>query len=265
MAFNFYPFGIAEVYRGNVDLLNDSIRILSTRTGFSFNAAHQDLADITPTDIDAHAAVVMTISAINDTDAAVVASNVTIPAGTGGECAGFLVYLHTGTDSTSTLICHFSGAAYTYTPSGSTQALNWTGNLLEFSPTGNTYDFGMAEIARLNIDLLTADIRAVLIDEADYTFSQAHEFLDDVPSGARVGTPVALASKTISDAGVFDSATVTLSAVTGDRTEGALIFVHTGADATATLISYFSNSEVEVTPNGNNISILTPNGWIDLS
>ena len=38
-----------------------------------------------------------------------------------------------------------------------------------------------------------------------------------------------------------------------------------GTAATSTLIAYYTNVEVEVTPNGNNISILTPNGWLDQS
>lgn len=265
MAFNMYPFGTAEIYRGNVDLLADSIRVLSTRATFSFNAAHQDLADITSTDIDAHAAVTLANKAIADTDAAFTADNVTIPAGSGGQCTGFLVYKHTGTASTSTLICHFSGAAYTYTPSGNSQTLTWAGFIMSFSPTGNTYDFGMAEIARGNVDFLADDIRAVLIDEADYTFSQAHQDLADVAGAAIVGTATALGTKTISDAAVVDSATVTLSSVTGDRTEAVLLYKHTGTAATSTLIAYYTNVEVEVTPNGNNISILTPNGWIDQS
>jgi hypothetical protein len=109
------------------------------------------------------------------------------------------------------------------------------------------------------VNLSTADIRAVLIDTADYTFSAAHDFLDDVPSGARVGTPVALASKTVGTvaAGVFDAADTTLSAVTGDQSEAIILFVHTGSDATARLLFYLDTgvTGLPVTPSGGDVVI----------
>jgi hypothetical protein len=103
----------------------------------------------------------------------------------------------------------------------------------------------------------SADIRAVLIDAADYTFSSAHDFLDDVPSGARVGTPVALASKTVGTiaAGVFDAADTTLTAVTGDQSEAIILFIHTGTDSTARLLFYIDTgvTGLPVTPSGGDI------------
>lgn len=264
MAFQFYPFGYAEILRGNIDLLNDTISYLSVRSGYSFSAAHEDLADITSTLRDAHAKVDLSTKQINDTNAAFTADDISIPAGSGSECNAALIYKHTGTDSTATLIGYFSGAPYTYTPSAATHTMVWAGDVFRFAPTGNLYDRGMAEIARTNIDLLNDTIKAVLIDEADYTFSQSHEDLDDVAGGSIVGTAVALGTKTVSDAGVFDSATVTLSSVSGDATEAVLLYLDSGSSATSTLIAYYTNAEVEVTPNGSDINILVPNGWIDL-
>lgn len=103
------------------------------------------------------------------------------------------------------------------------------------------------------INWATADIRAVLVDVADYTVDLTnHNFLDDVASGARVGTPVALSSKTFT-AGVFDAADTTLTSVTGDACEAIILFVHTGSDATAQLLAYIDG--FTVTPNGNDITI----------
>jgi hypothetical protein len=56
-----------------------------------------------------------------------------------------------------------------------------------------------------DIALDTANVKAVLVDLADYTYSAAHDFLDDVAAGGRVATSGNLASKTFTD-GVFDSA-----------------------------------------------------------
>lgn len=103
-----------------------------------------------------------------------------------------------------------------------------------------------------DIDLAADDIRAIIVDTADYTYSAAHDFLDDVPAGARVAVSAALASKTTT-AGVFDAADVTLSAVTGDSVEAVILYRHTGTDATSDLIAYIDG--VSVTPNGGNITV----------
>ncbi|MFD9306119.1 hypothetical protein ACFWCB_26280 [Streptomyces sp. NPDC060048] len=102
-----------------------------------------------------------------------------------------------------------------------------------------------------DIDLAADDIRAVLIDTADYTYSAAHDFLDDVAAGARVAVSPALASKTIT-AGVFDAADTTFTAATGDSVEAVVLYKHTGADATSSLIAYIDG--ISVIPNGGNIT-----------
>lgn len=110
---------------------------------------------------------------------------------------------------------------------------------------------GAADIA-----LDTGSVKAVLIDLADYTYSAAHDFLDDVPSGARVGTPVALSGKTITN-GVFDADNVTLSAVTGDQVEAVLLFIDTGDEATSRLVAYLDTgvTGLPYTPSGANVLI----------
>ncbi|WP_329114473.1 hypothetical protein [Streptomyces sp. NBC_01353] len=102
-----------------------------------------------------------------------------------------------------------------------------------------------------DIDLAADDIRAVIVDTADYTYSAAHDFLDDVAAGARVAASSALGSKTITG-GVFDAADVTFSAVTGDSVEAIVLYKHTGSDATASLIAYIDG--VSVTPNGGDLT-----------
>ncbi|KIX72147.1 hypothetical protein SF23_18520 [Streptomyces sp. MBRL 10] len=101
-----------------------------------------------------------------------------------------------------------------------------------------------------DIDLAADDIRAVIIDTADYTYSAAHDFLDDVAAGARVAVSGALASKTIA-AGVFDAGDVTFTAAAGDSVEAIVLYKHTGSDATSPLVAYIDG--VSVTPNGGNI------------
>lgn len=102
------------------------------------------------------------------------------------------------------------------------------------------------------LNLSSADIRAIIVDSADYTYSAAHDFLDDVPGGARVAVSSALSSKTTTG-GVFDAADVTYSSVTGDSVEAVVLYHHTGTDATSELIAYIDG--ISVTPNGGNIVV----------
>lgn len=85
-------------------------------------------------------------------------------------------------------------------------------------------------------NLIAGTVQAQLIDLAAYTYSAAHEFLSEVPSEARIGAPVTLTGKSISDDGVFDSADSSFSGLTAAPTiEAILIFVSTGDPATSPL------------------------------
>lgn len=103
------------------------------------------------------------------------------------------------------------------------------------------------------IDMDTDDIRLILIDTADYTYSGAHDFLDDVAAGARVATSAAaLAGRTLTS-GVFDASDLTLPSVTGDPCEAFILYLHTGTEGTSRLICYVDG--FTVTPDGNDILI----------
>jgi len=111
------------------------------------------------------------------------------------------------------------------------------------------------------VNLLTDTIKCVLVDSADYTASLGtHDFLVDVPAGARVGTAQTLASKTVT-AGVFDAADVTFPSVTGDQSEYVLIYKDTGTEATSNLIALIDTaSGLPSTPTGADITITWDNG-----
>lgn len=119
------------------------------------------------------------------------------------------------------------------------------------------YDKGREGFLDGSIDWDTDDIRAILIDTADYTVAlTTHDFLDDVAAGARVAVSGALVSKTVT-AGVADAADVTFTGVTGDSVEAIILYKHTGADATSRLIAWIdtASSGLPVTPNGGDITI----------
>lgn len=257
-----YPFFYAEMLRGNVDWLGQTFSAVSLRSTHSPNAAHKRLSDVTAADRNAHAAVNLANKTVTIANAALGADNIAIPSGTGAECGGILIFRNTGTDTTSTLVCALTGAEYTYTPATS-KTLTWFGAILNMSPTGNTYDRGIYGIATGEFNVLSADLRVQLIDTADYTFSQSHTSMADVPVAARVGDAVAISGKLVSDSGVFSSSVpVNIPNVTGDATEAAIVYLHTGTDSTARPLSYHAGAGIELTPNGQSVDVSAPNGWL---
>ncbi|MEQ4489668.1 MAG: hypothetical protein AAC990_04815 [Dehalococcoides mccartyi] len=110
------------------------------------------------------------------------------------------------------------------------------------------------------IDLLNDTIKATLVDSADYTLDIAnHDFIDDVPAGARVAT-VTLSGKSVTG-GVFDAADATFSSVTGDQCEYIIIWQDTGTESTSRLIAIIDTATgLPITPNGADINIVWDNG-----
>ena len=116
------------------------------------------------------------------------------------------------------------------------------------------------------VDLDADTIKVILADSADYTVSlSTHDFLDDVPAGARVATAT-LANKVIAG-GSFDSDDPTFTAVSGDVSELLVLYKDTGTASTSPLIAYYDtfSSGMPVTPNGGNIVIsVSASGWLSL-
>jgi len=110
------------------------------------------------------------------------------------------------------------------------------------------------------IDLDTNDIRAILVDGADYTPVLAtHETLADIPAAARVAVSGALQTKTVTD-GVFDAADITIAAVTGDQFEYIALYQHTGAESALLLLLIDTATGLPCTPNGGDITIQWDSG-----
>lgn len=113
------------------------------------------------------------------------------------------------------------------------------------------YPKGLEGIFDRSIDL-TGDIRAVIVDSADYTYNAAHDNLDDVAAGARIATTGALQNKTYTN-GVFDADDITVANVTGDPGEVVILYRHTGTESSSRLVAYLDG--VTITPNGANVTI----------
>lgn len=115
-------------------------------------------------------------------------------------------------------------------------------------------------------DLENGDVKIILIDSADYTYSSSHQYLSDVAAGARVATSGNLSGKTITN-GVFDSSDVSFGAVTGDQSEAIIMYLDSGVESTSRLVGFFDTgvTGLPVTPNGGNITVVVnASGWFAL-
>lgn len=123
------------------------------------------------------------------------------------------------------------------------------------------YDKGRQKFLEGGIAWLSDAIKAVIVDVNDYTPNLAtHEFLADIPAGARIATSPAFANKT-STAGVADADNITFVAVTGDQAEALVLIKDTGSAATSPLIAYIDTATgLPVTPNGGDITVTWDNG-----
>lgn len=89
-----------------------------------------------------------------------------------------------------------------------------------------------------DIDVDTATLKIVLVDTASYTYSTAHDALDDIPAGMRLATSGAITSKTTTS-GTLDFADVTITGLdTGETADAYVLYVDSGVEATSYLIAY---------------------------
>lgn len=101
---------------------------------------------------------------------------------------------------------------------------------------------------------LSGTVKAVLVDTGTYTYSSAHDFLNDVTG--TVGTAQTLGSKTFTN-GTFDAADTTFTTVSGNSVEAIIIYIDTGVSSTSYLVAYLDTgfTGLPVTPNGGSIIV----------
>lgn len=123
------------------------------------------------------------------------------------------------------------------------------------------YGKGRQKFLEGGIAWLTDNIKAVLVDVADYTVSiDTHEFLSDITGAARVATSANMGTKG-STLGVADVADFAFTGVSGDPSEAIVFYKDTGTAGTSALIAYVDTATgIPVTPNGGDINIQIDNG-----
>jgi len=109
----------------------------------------------------------------------------------------------------------------------------------------------------------SGDYRILLIRTAGgtgpyYTYSAAHDFLDDVPnnSACRPATAVALTESSPANDGTADAADVTFPTVaSGEAIQALIVYRHTGTESTSELVAYWDvGVGLPVTPNGADVN-----------
>lgn len=121
------------------------------------------------------------------------------------------------------------------------------------------------DLVGADIDLLADNIKVVLVD-ATYTFSAAHDNLDDVGAGTRVATSGNLAGKTGTN-GYFDSNDVVFTALAaGDTITQLFLYKDTGVESTSRLIAYYDTNAaaaaISVATNGGDVTVApAASGW----
>lgn len=118
-----------------------------------------------------------------------------------------------------------------------------------------------------NVDLLAGIVKMVLVDTGAYTYSDTHEFLSDIPAGARIATSGALVSKTVADDATFHSANSRFDGVTGVSTEAWVFYIDTGSASTSRLVMFQDTgvTGLPVTPAGASYNgVMDSAGWFGI-
>lgn len=124
------------------------------------------------------------------------------------------------------------------------------------------YDKGREAFGNAGINWTSDTIRAMLVDTANYTVNLAtDDFLNDVPAGARVGTPVTFTGKS-NIAGVLDANDISFTGLSGAPSiEALVIFKDTGNEATSQLIAYIDTATGLPVPAGaSQVNVAWDNG-----
>lgn len=114
--------------------------------------------------------------------------------------------------------------------------------------TNKLYPKAKEKFLSAGISWIADTIKLVLVDTADYTYSDIHEFLSDIPVAARVAISNAFTGKAVTS-GVATASNFSFATVTGDSGEALILYKDTGSEATSPLIAYVDNNVSFVTVN----------------
>ena len=111
----------------------------------------------------------------------------------------------------------------------------------------------------------TATFKAILVDTGQYTVDLTnHDYLNDIPAGARIKTATLTTRSIVSGAADADDTTFTAvpaGASTATILEAIVVYKDTGVESTSPLIAYIDSATgLPITPNGGDIIVVWDNG-----
>lgn len=187
-----YPTFRQALWEGTAgDVLSGDVRaLLVAQSLYGFDVGHSMLSDIP---VGARIATSPPLANKSLTAGVFDADDVRVAQLISGAPADLCVtYLDSGVAATSRLLSFARGVGYT--PVGGAPEIRWSASgiwslLVAGDDASVVYPLFVAELLAQTLgDLSEADFYAVLVDTASYTYSAGHNFLDDVPAGARVAT-----------------------------------------------------------------------------
>lgn len=267
-----YPKFLEEMFTrssGASQMSTATLKLQLLSSAYTYNSAHNFRDDVTPAAAEVGAAG--TITSTSFTDGLFAGTGPTISALPTGPATQAIVYIDTGAAATDWLVMHLNSASvFPLTGSGLDQPIVWTTQPLTKTSNADGYWWypkaAEAFFTRpSNSDIEAGTVKAVLIDTADYTYSSAHDFLDDVAAGSIVGTAQTIGNKSFTD-GIFSSSdpSITFPSLTGDQSEALLFYLDSGSTATSMLLGLCTNAQgLPVTPNGLNQPVYqNASGWM---
>lgn len=128
MTIKIYPSGLAAIANGGIDLDTSDIRVLPVQSGYTYDGADDNLDDILGGERAGSAVALSGKSIITPgspaNSRALDAADTSL--GTIANAGNALVlYLHTGTESTSTLLAYIDGISWT---AGQSVTVQWSAN-----------------------------------------------------------------------------------------------------------------------------------------
>lgn len=123
MSFEYF-YGMAEWRRGNLDWLNDDVRIVLVTSGYVASQSHQFLSSV-GAGARLGTSGALAAKSVSSTTGACGANPITVTGITAGTIAGYVLYKHTGVEATSTLLGYYNDVAFFPMVSESDMLLAW--------------------------------------------------------------------------------------------------------------------------------------------
>lgn len=244
--------GRTEIIKGNIDLLDDDIKImLVTNSSSSWEFV---------SDIPAESRVATSGNLASKTLTNTIAGTVAFDAAdvlfedlTGDSIGDIVLYKDTGSESTSPIIWtnYFS-----FTPVGTDMTVVWDSDqdrifrVYKNGGTNEIYTSARMSFLKGEIDVLNDTIKVALLDST-YSFDvDVDDFYDDI--SASVVAEAALSGKQIDSNGYFNASNLTFASLTGSVITQYVVYKDTGTPGTSPLICRAGTADygLPYTPDG---------------